>query len=357
MRFFRGMDVSMLKEMEARGASYSLHGEQMDIFKIMKICGVDLIRLRLWNDPYCEEGEGYGGGTNDLGTTMELAKRVIKNGLDYLLDFHYSDFWADPSKQYKPKAWENLSGEVLEGAVYEYTAYTLRQLKRASLPPKIVQIGNEITNGLLWPDGKVENTKQMAGLLRAGIEGVKAVCPECEIVLHLDFGTDNKLYRDWFSKIEPYHLEYDIIGMSYYPHWNGGIDKLLENMNDISSMFQKDVMVAETSIGYTTDDLGCRGLVFSKEQEEATGYAATMEGQEAFLKDLYAAVRKVKEQRGRGVIYWEPDWIAIPECTWAQPKGAVYMKEKVEVGNSNANQALFDKNGNANPALIHLGQM
>ena len=357
MQFYKGMDVSMLKELEEHGAAYYLQGEKKDIFKILKECGVNLIRLRLWNNPYCEEGECYGGGTNDLATTIELAKRVVENGLEFMLDFHYSDFWADPSKQFKPKAWLDLTGKELQDAVYEYTSDTLCELKKENILPTVVQIGNEITNGLLWPDGKVENTVEMAGLLAAGIRGVREIDSDINILLHLDFGTDNKLYREWFSKIEPYGLEYDMIGMSYYPHWNGSMEKLLENMNDISETFKKDVLVAETSIGFTTDNLGCHGLVFSEEQEKATGYPATMEGQEQFLRDLHSTVRNVKNGKGKGVIYWEPAWIAINECTWAQPKGCIYMKEKVEVGNSMANQALFDQNGNANPAMLHLAEM
>ena len=133
MQFYKGMDVSMLKELEERGAGYYLQGEKKDIFAILKECGANLIRLRLWNDQYCEDGECYGGGTNDLATTIELAKRVVENGLEFMLDFHYSDFWADPSKQFKPKAWKDLSGTELQTAVYEYTADTLRVLEKENL--------------------------------------------------------------------------------------------------------------------------------------------------------------------------------------------------------------------------------
>ncbi len=357
MQFYKGMDVSMIKELEEQGAAYYLHGEKKDIFAILKETGANIVRLRLWNDPYSKDGKPYGGGTNDLDTTIELAKRVVDNGLEFMLDFHYSDFWADPAKQIKPKAWEDLSGEALEAVVCEYTVETLRKLEKEGLLPSIVQVGNEITNGLLWPEGRVEHTEAMVRLLAAGIKGVREVSKEIKILLHLDFGTDNELYREWFTKIEPYNLEYDMIGMSYYPHGNGSLEKLLYNMNDISKTFQKDVLVAETSIGYTTDSLGCHGLVFSEEQEKATGYPATTAGQEQFLKDLYATVRNVENGRGVGVIYWEPAWLPIPTCTWAQPIGCEYMKDKAEIGNSMANQALFDADGNASQALMHLAEM
>lgn len=357
MQFIKGMDISMIKALEQLGAGYYLKGVKMDVFKIFKECGANLIRLRLWNNPKSETGEPYGGGNNDLQTTIELAKRTITNDMRLMLDFHYSDFWADPAKQVKPKAWKDLSGTALEEVVYQYTLETLQHLKNEGISPYIVQVGNEITNGLLWPDGHAENTENMARLLEAGIKGIKQVDTEIQIMLHLDFGTDNALYRKWFKSIEPYNLEFDIIGMSYYPHWNGSLDKLFYNMNDISKTYDKDVLVAETSIGYTTDTLGCKGLVFLQEQEKATDYPATMEGQEQFLRDLHSTVRRVENNKGIGVVYWEPAWLPIPECTWAAPIGSKYMNDTFEAGNSMANQALFDINGNANRALLALAEM
>lgn len=357
MEFIRGMDVSMIKELEEHGASYCLNGKKKEIFELLKVCGVNLIRLRLWNHPYSLEGEAYGGGTNDIDTTVELAKRVVYNEMEFMLDFHYSDFWADPAKQIKPKAWENLTGKELQSAVYHYTSDTLSRMKAEGILPGIVQVGNEITNGLLWPDGSFENSKEMALLLKAGIQGVKDVSPDIKILLHLDFGTDNKMYRNWFENIAPYELEFDMIGMSYYPYWNGSIDSLVFNMNDISQTFHKEVLVAETAIGYTTDPLGCTGVVFSEELEKKTEYPATKAGQEKFLKNLCTGVRSVKEHKGAGMIYWEPEWLPIPECSWANPVGCKYMKDTAETGNSWANQALFDECGNANPALVNLKKM
>lgn len=357
MQLIKGMDVSMIKELESHGASYYLDGQKEDLFDIMKKCGVGMIRLRIWQDPYDENGNPYGGGLNDLQTTIELAGRTVRSGMSYMLDFHYSDFWADPAKQMKPKAWGKLEGKSLETAVYLHTVDTLKALKNQKLVPAMVQVGNEITKGLLWPDGHIKNTETMATLLKAGIKGVREECPDAKIVLHLDFGTDNELYTQWFDSVQPYGLDFDVIGMSYYPHWNGSIDLLRKNMNDVSSKYDKDVMVVETSIGYTTETLGCSGLVFSEEQEKATGYPATQEGQEAFLKDLYHAVRSVNGGRGIGVFYWEPAWIAIPDCTWANQNGCAYMNDKAETGNSMANQALFDAGGNANRALLNLNRM
>lgn len=353
----KGMDVSMIMELESYGASYYLNGKKEDLFCLLKACGANMVRLRIWPDPYDEEGNPYGGGMNDLKTTIEIAKRVVENGMEIMLDFHYSDFWADPSKQVKPKAWKALSGKELETAVYLHTVNTLKALRNQKLIPAMVQVGNEITKGLLWPDGYVDQTERMAALLQAGIKGVREECPNAKIVLHLDFGTDNQMYRQWFDRIEPYALDFDVIGMSYYPHWNGSLQLLSDNMNDISSRYGKEVLVAETSIGYTTDTLGCKGIVFSEEQEKATGYPATTEGQEAFLRELYHTVRNVQNNKGIGVFYWEPAWLAIPDCTWASESGRLYMNDQAEAGNAMANQALFDASGNANSALLNLKTM
>ncbi|MCI9316143.1 MAG: glycosyl hydrolase [Lachnospiraceae bacterium] len=357
MQFVKGMDVSMIKELEGYGAAYYLDGRKGDLFEILSRCGVNMIRLRIWQDPYDENGNPYGGGMNDLQTTMELAARAVRNGMSYLLDFHYSDFWADPAKQVKPKAWRGLCGEKLETAVYLHTVNTLKAMKNEGFVPAMVQVGNEITNGLLWPDGHIDHREEMAALLQAGMKGVREVCPDTMIMLHLDFGTDNSMYRNWFDKIQPFRLDFDVIGMSYYPHWNGSLQLLLDNMNDVSKRYDKDIIIAETSIGYTTDSLGCSGVVFSEEQEKATGYPATMAGQEAFLKDLYQAVRSVYGGRGIGVFYWEPAWLPIPDCKWANQNGCDYMNDKAETGNAIANQALFDAAGNANSALVNLKMM
>ncbi len=334
MKFIKGMDISMVKELEQYGASYRLNGKKEDLFAILKTCGTNNVRIRIWPDPYDENGNSYGGGGNDLETTIEIAERTVQSGMDFMLDFHYSDFWADPAKQVKPKAWKELSGEALETAVYLHTVDTLKALKNHKLVPTMVQVGNEITKGLLWPDGYIEQTENMAHLLQAGIKGVREECPDARIVLHLDFGTDNKMYRQWFDQVSSYALDFDIIGMSYYPHWNGSLSLLLDNMNDISSRYDKDVLVAETSIGYTTETFGCNGIVYSKEHEKITGYPATQQGQEAFLRDLFATVRSVNNKRGIGVFYWEPAWLPIPDCTWASKSGSKYMKDKMTAGNA-----------------------
>jgi arabinogalactan endo-1,4-beta-galactosidase len=256
--------------------------------------------------------------------------------MDFLLDFHYSDFWADPAKQVKPKAWENLHINDLETAVYLHTVDTLKALKNQGVSPAMVQVGNEITNGLLWPEGHVDNLEKMVSLLQAGIKGVREECPMAKIVIHLDFGTNNELYKKWFDQVISHNLDFDVIGMSYYPHWNGSLELLLNNMNDISKRYNKEVLIAETSVGYTLDTFGCKGIVYDKSCEEASGYPATKKGQEDFLRDLFQTVRKVNNNKGIGVFYREPAWLPIPDCYWASESGTAYINDKCEAGNAMA---------------------
>ena len=351
MGFIKGMDVSMLQELEAEGAKYYLNGQEMDIFDLFSKTGINAIRLRLWHDPYDELGQPYGGGTNDLETTIKLAKRVKRSGLDFILDFHYSDFWADPKKQVKPKAWKHLTGKDLEQAVYEYTLETLKALEQHGIKPSCVQVGNEITHGFLWDDGHVNNLEGMAALLKAGIAAVKEFDPSIQIMLHLDYGTDNRLYREWFGAIEEYNLDFDLIGMSYYPYWNGSLEVLKANMEDISQRFDKDIIIAETAFGYTTDSLGCKGMILNEELATHVPFSPSKQGQKEYLETLLNVIKSISNDRGIGFIYWEPSWLPIPHVAWAKEAGAKYANDEGELGNSWANQALFDETGNANPVF------
>lgn len=349
MKFINGMDVSMLAELEAFGATYRYDGEEKDIFEIFSETGINAVRLRLWNDPYDEVGNPYGGGTNDLKTTIKLAKRIMDKELDFILDIHYSDFWTDPSKQWKPKAWINLTEEQLTDKVYEYTKEVLHGLKENGIRIRYVQVGNEITKGFLWPEGHIDHVGSMAGLLESGIRAIRDFDENIRIMLHLDYGTDNRMYREWFRKIEPFGLDYDIIGMSYYPYWNGSLEELLFNMNDISEYCGKEIIVAETAFGYTTDHLGCSGMIFSEELASKVPYPPTGDGQKEFMQALIHTIKSVNYGKGIGFIYWEPAWLPIPECTWAKEPGCKYLSDTGKIGNSWANQALFDQAGNANP--------
>ena len=200
MEFIKGMDVSTLLEEEACGARYFDEGKEGELLDILKKYGCNSVRLRLWNDPYAEDGTPYGAGTNDLEKLILLSKRAREHDMSILLDLHYSDFWADPGKQTVPKAWKGYSPDELEKAVYEYTLEVMERLKRENLLPELVQVGNEVTNGLLWPTGKKPEFENIARYISAGIRAVKEVHKEAQIMIHLDNGGFNSMYREWFDE-------------------------------------------------------------------------------------------------------------------------------------------------------------
>lgn len=238
MEFIKGMDISMLPELEDAGVTYYDNGNPEELLSVLQKNGVNAIRLRIWNDPYDVNHCPYGGGTNDIQAVLNIAQRIRDKGMYFLLDFHYSDFWTDPKKQIKPKMWRDLSGEKLGSAIYQYTETVLRELKEKGLAPDMVQVGNEITNGFVWPEGQLDTYlyleekqperkyEKMFSLLNKGIQAVRDVDSGMKIVLHLDFGGDNGLYREWFDAAELYNVDYDVIGLSYYPYWHASLEKL-----------------------------------------------------------------------------------------------------------------------------------
>lgn len=360
MTFIKGMDISTLLEVENCGGKFYDNGVEKDVLDILKSYGVNAVRLRLWNDPYSEEGKPYGAGTNDLGVTVSLAKRALEKGMGFLLDYHYSDFWADPGKQLLPKAWRGYSVGMLEEAVYAYTAETLRILKRANALPTMIQIGNELSNGLLWPYGKTPKYDNIARFVSAGIRAVRSIDSRIPIMLHLDNGGNNELYRSWFDAYCRRGEDFDIIGLSYYPFWHGTLQMLSDNMADIAKRYQKDLIVAEVSMGYTMEDYAAyEGLEVQERKGYATRqslvdkieYPMTKQGQCDFMKDFLTRIQNVPDNRGKGFFYWEPAWIPVAGSGWATESSLQYMGDEGPCGNEWANQALFDYDGNALPAL------
>lgn len=358
MKFVKGMDLSTLLELEKCGAKYYVDGTETDILNIMKKYDVDTIRIRLWNDPWSENGESYGAGENDLKNTLAIAKKVTDAGLGVLLNFHYSDFWADPGKQIKPKAWEGYSVEELEQAVYDFTADTMKVFKENGINTTMVQVGNELSNGLLWPEGKVPNYDNIAKFVNAGIRGVRAVEKDMPVMIHLDNGGNNTLYREWFDEFTKRGEDFQIIGLSYYPFWHGTLDMLTDNMNDIAERYGKDLVIAEVSMGYTMEDYKTyeklsdderKGYATKPELVEKIEYPMTVQGQYDFMEDFLNRISHIKGNKGKGFFYWEPAWIPVSGSGWATPASLKYMNDKGPCGNEWANQALFDYKGNALP--------
>lgn len=360
MKFVKGMDLSTLLELERCGAKYYDNGEERDLLAIMKSYDVDTIRIRLWNDPWSETGESYGAGENDLKTSLEIAKRVTAAGFGVLLNFHYSDFWADPGKQIKPKAWADYGVKELEQAVYDYTLESMQTFLDAGVNIIMVQVGNELSNGLLWPEGKVPNYDNIATFVNAGIRAVRKADAAIPVMIHLDNGGNNALYREWFDNFTKRGEDFEIIGLSYYPFWHGSLQMLNDNMNDIAERYGKDLVIAEVSMGYTMEDYKNYEKLSDEERKgyatrpalvEKIEYPMTKQGQYDFMEDFLNRISHIKGGKGKGFFYWEPAWIPVPGSGWATPASLKYMNDPGPCGNEWANQALFDYDGNALPTL------
>lgn len=367
MDFIKGMDISTLIEEESCGAKYYDEGKQGELIDILKKYGCNSLRLRLWNDPYAEDGRHYGAGTCDFDKLVKLCRRAKEAGIGYLLDYHYSDFWADPGKQNVPKSWRGLDEGGLCEKVYEYTKSTLQSLIDMGLAPDMVQVGNEVTNGLLWPLGRkpwegcehAGSYENIAKFISAGIRAVRELDKKIQIMIHLDNGGNNAMYVDWFDHYFALGGEdFDIIGLSYYPFWHGTLEELSFNMKDMAKRYGKKICVAEVSMGFTMEDYRkyeglpidqLMGMATRPNLIEKLKYPMTKEGQALFMQDVMERVAEV--DGGMGFYYWEPGWVPVPGCGWATEAALEYTGEKGPGGNEWANQALFDYEGNALPAL------
>jgi len=271
--FIIGADISWVPQQEAEGRRFSVDGTEKDILVVLRDHGFNLVRLRLFNDPAATNGyssKGYCG----LTSTLAMAKRVKQAGMKFLLDFHYSDTWADPAHQVKPSAWRDLGFEALTNAVFQYTCDTLREFTAQGLTPDIVQVGNEVSNGLLWPDGKSEDFGKLAALLRAGIHGVRIGAPSARVMIHLAWGGQNEKSRWYLDKALEHGLKFDILGQSYYPRWHGTFQDLKSNLTDLAERYPQDIMLVE----YSTP------------------------GQ----REVHDIVRTLPDGRGIGTCIWEP---------------------------------------------------
>lgn len=361
--FIRGVDVSTLDMLEKLGAHYYSNGVEGDALQILKNNGANYVRLKLWVDPYDTEGNAYGGGNNDFNTTLSLAKRAKSLGLGIVIDFHLSDFWTDPSKQIKPKAWSSLPFSELNTTLYNYMKDTLNAFAAEGIVPEMIQVGNEISTGILHDDGKVgsgnEDFSNLAQLLESAISGVRdSSASSTKIILHLDQGGRNSLYTWWFGNLltcKP-NLDFDIIGLSYYPMWHGTMEGLQYNLNYLSSTYNKEVLIVETAYAWTTEDGDGAGNVFISGDENIAGYPATVQGQFDFMNDLESIILNVPNGKGLGYFYWEPEWVPVEGGTYATAAGVAYNNDTVTPTNTWDNMTLFDFNGNALSSMKVLNQ-
>lgn len=303
-----GADVSALPVFEQHGVKYRKGGAPRDGLVLLREAGMNCFRLRLFVAPNHE-----GVVTNDLDYTLALAKRVKASGATLMLDFHYSDTWADPGKQYKPAAWAQLPFDALVTTMGDYTRETLARFAREGVTPDYVQIGNEITNGLLWPDGRVEFAEgdkdpapwqRLERLLRAGIDAVPVGQGQPKILLQVE-NPGQKERSLWFLRhVRAAGLRYDLIGMSYYPEWHGSLVQLRDTLTTIAGEFRKPIIVVETAYPWKNDE--------HWRDAKHLDWPLTPAGQEQFLKDVLAVVRALPDGLGRGVCYWHPESVSSP---------------------------------------------
>lgn len=364
--FIMGVDVSSMISVEnAGGAFYDANGKKADLLELLKMGGANCVRIRVWNNPFDANGNGYGGGNNDIETAVKIGKRATDAGLGVLIDFHYSDFWADPNKQSVPKAWKNMTFDEKEAALSKYTTESLEKLKSAGVKVTMVQVGNEINNGMC---GEMYDDKVL-GLVGEGCKAVRNFDKNIQIVVHYTDPLSEGYLEKRAGLLEKFNVDYDIFATSYYPFWHGEAGKLSVTLKKLSNIYNKKVMVAETSYPFTNDDGdGFGNVVSGMSSEQEFDYPFSVEGQAVAVRDVIAAVASVK--KGVGVFYWEPAWIPVrhykPEapnaqsvleenfkawekygCGWASSYAAEYDKEVRSARNGGTwdNQAFFDFDG------------
>lgn len=307
--FYRGMDASAVLALENSGVKYyNFDGEEQDVFMTLAQAGVNYIRLRVWNDPYDENGNGYGGGNNDVATAITLGQRATKYGMKVCIDFHYSDFWADPKKQFVPKAWEGMEIEEKADALYDFTLDSLTQLLEAGVDVGMVQIGNEINNGMSG-ETDVANIRK---LLTAGSKAVReaAVNSGKEILVDVHYTNidDMKKLDTLLTGLQVKEIDYDIVGLSFYPYWHGTIEDLKNAIIHIRDTYGKKVYVAENAYCYTAEDGDGSANSVEGTDDLAEGYSASVQGQANEVRDVCAAA---SEAGAEGVFYWEGTWIPV----------------------------------------------
>lgn len=311
--FILGMDASSVIAEEASGVKYyNFEGEEQDVFQTLAENGVNYIRVRVWNDPYDEEGNGYGGGNNDIEKAVEIGRRATRYGMKLLVNFHYSDFWADPAKQMVPKVWEGMDIETKKQALYEYTRDSLQKLKDAGVDVGMVQVGNE-TNGKMCGEKIWMNIYY---LMQEGSRAIREVFPKAMVAVHFANPEKASNYQDYAKKLDYYKLDYDVFASSYYPYWHGSLENLSSVLSNVAETYNKKVMVMETSYAYTGEDTDFFGNTIGDGSVVTKNHPYTVQGQANSVRNVIDTVAHTTN--GIGVVYWEGTWISVGTSSWEE---------------------------------------
>lgn len=367
--FIRGVDVSSVIAEEKSGVKYyNENGNEEDLFKILADSGVNYIRVRVWNDPADASGNSYGGGANDIETAVEIAKRAKQYNLKLLVDFHYSDFWADPNKQMAPKAWAEMGIEAKSSALYGFTKDCLEKIEATGAEIGMVQIGNETTGKMCGET----NWNNITKLFESGSKAIRESVPNALVAVHFTNPENSENYARYAAILDNYKIDYDVFASSYYPYWHGSLENLTQTLKSVAETYGKKVMVAETAYAFTDEDSDFFGNSIGEyDGSYVKNYPFTVQGQADAVYDVIKAVNDVGEA-GIGVFYWEPAWITVGKESfeenqklweqygsgWASSYSAEYDPNdagKYYGGSSWDNQAMFDSNGKALASLKIFG--
>lgn len=362
--FIMGMDASCVPSLEASGVKYYDHdGTEKDVYEILSENGINYIRVRVWNDPFDADGNGYGGGNCDIENAIEVGKRATEYGLKLLVNFHYSDFWADPAKQMVPKAWVGMKIDEKAEALYNYTKECLEKLDEAGVDVGMVQIGNETNNYMCGE----KNWMNIAQLMNAGSKATREVFPHALVALH--FANPEKVtnYKNYAYYLASQQVDYDVFASSYYPYWHGTLDNLTSLLNEISKTYGKKVMIAEVSYAYTSADTDFNGNTIGDGSVVTKDYPYTVQGQTNLVRNVVdACVNGMTDCIG--IFYWEGTWISVGTNSWDENSakwekyGSGWASSyagkydpndagKYYGGCAVENQAFFDENGKAIESL------
>ncbi len=332
MLTWRGNDLSFIPQLESTGLTYAAFQGQTDPVRIQAAAGLNLARIRIWVNP--------SGGWCDLAHTVALAQRAKAAGMDVFLDLHYSDSWADPGQQTIPAAWSSLSYNNLKNQVYQYTRSVTQALVTAGVTPRFVQIGNEVTSGMLWPHGRITDSAsftKFVPLFNSGVDGLKSALPvgaKTQVVLHIDRGGDQSGAQWYFDQANANGAKYDVIGLSFYSWWHGTVAACEANLRNLASRYTKPILLAEVGHPWTLAALSGGSHIVGPGTWVDPKYPANKGGQQTFIVALSQILTSLPNKKGLGMVYWAGDWVHTN--LW---------------GDSWENVALFDQQRKALPAL------
>lgn len=336
--FYKGMDLSFQPELENYNVIYKdAIGNPVQLLDYVANNGTNLVRLKLWHTPI--------NGQNSLVDVKAYAQRIKSKNMDFLLDFHYSDTWADPGHQSPPVAWQTMTNEEIRVAIYNYTKDVVQQLKNQNTLPKIIQIGNEIDSGFLWNYGRVwdayaDNWPNYAALVKESIRAIREVdtANSVKIMLHHS-SVENAKY--FFNELQTFNLDFDIIGLSYYPQFQThNLNVVKSNLNELATTFEKEILMVEVSYPFTFQWNDNSNNYIGDSSQILNEFPATPQGQKAYFEWLVETIKAIPNNKGIGFCYWGPDWVAFEGNEATSTNGSAWE-----------NQCMFDFDHKALPVF------